>query len=87
MGSLSPVHWIIILFFAAQVIPLWVICRKAGFSGLWALLYFVPVVGTIGLWILAYARWKTVSVDMFGENDRHTSLSEAVAKWHDETKM
>ncbi|MGA0602605.1 DUF805 domain-containing protein [Caulobacter sp. KR2-114] len=61
MGNLSPVHWLIILVVLAAVLPpMMRILRRTGHSGWWALLYFVPLVGWIGLWVFAYARWPAV---------------------------
>jgi 1-acyl-sn-glycerol-3-phosphate acyltransferase len=40
----------VIAFFALVV-------RKAGYSGWWALLGFVPIVGLVMLWVFAFSRW------------------------------
>lgn len=37
------------------------IIRKAGFSGWWVLLLFVPVVNLIGLWVFAYSEWPNLN--------------------------
>ena len=40
------------------VIPTWKICTRAGFSGAWALLHFVPFIGSfIVMAILAFGDW------------------------------
>ncbi len=40
------------------VIPSWKICTRAGFSGGWALLHFVPFIGSfIVMAILAFGDW------------------------------
>ncbi|MDB5437803.1 MAG: hypothetical protein JWM33_230 [Caulobacteraceae bacterium] len=61
MGALSPLHWLVLLwplsFFALPVIPAWRILGRLGFSPAWALLYFIPGLGLIGLFVLAWARW------------------------------
>ncbi|MCC8400848.1 hypothetical protein LJ655_02875 [Paraburkholderia sp. MMS20-SJTN17] len=40
-----------------EVIPLWLILKKAGYPGAWSLLAFIPVVNIILLWFNALARW------------------------------
>lgn len=61
MGSVSLVHLIIILVIALLfVFPIAKIVSRTGLSGWWALLFFVPVVSVIGLWVLAYARWPAI---------------------------
>jgi hypothetical protein len=47
----------IVLFGLVFVLPCWQIVRKAGFSGAWALLAFVPLVNVIALWVFAFSRW------------------------------
>lgn len=39
------------------IIPAFMILRKAGYSGWWVLLNYVPFGMPIGLWILATATW------------------------------
>ncbi len=58
MGGLSIWHWSIVflLLFGQSVIYIPAV-RKAGFSGWWAVLATVPIVGLILLWVFAYARW------------------------------
>jgi uncharacterized membrane protein YhaH (DUF805 family) len=33
------------------------VLRKAGYSGWWVLLGFVPIVGLVMLWVFAFSRW------------------------------
>lgn len=67
MGSFSIWHWLIVAFFAVFVIfPIAKILRKAGYSGWWSLLYFIPLVNLICIWIFAFAPWPVSRV----ENDR-----------------
>jgi len=60
MGSMqySPFHWlvglVVVLIF---VVPIVNILRKAGYSGWWVVLWFVPFVNVIILWVFAFARW------------------------------
>lgn len=40
------------------IIPTWRICTRAGFSGAWSLLHFLPVIGSfIVMAILAFGDW------------------------------
>jgi len=58
MGSLSVWHWLIILLvLSTYVVPVWRIITKAGFSGAWTLLTFVPVLNFIMLWVFAFSTW------------------------------
>ena len=61
IGGLSPIHWLIILFLiAVQVIPIGIVLKRTGYSPLLAILWIIPLVGWIGLWLFAYARWPNV---------------------------
>lgn len=51
-----------IICVAVVVIPLWQICKKAGFSPLLSLLVVIPFGGLILLYVLAFARWKVAPV-------------------------
>jgi uncharacterized membrane protein YhaH (DUF805 family) len=54
----SPFHWVVaFIVFLIVVIPTVKILRKAGYSGWWVLLWFIPVVNAIALWVFAFARW------------------------------
>jgi hypothetical protein len=44
---------------ALIVIPVWRICEKARFSGMLALLIFVPLVNIIFLYWLAFTKWPS----------------------------
>ncbi len=62
MGTFSPTHWIIILAMAAPllalfIVPIWRILQRAGFSGAWALLMFVPLANMLLLWFVAFSAW------------------------------
>ncbi|TGG89973.1 hypothetical protein E4656_19745 [Natronospirillum operosum] len=39
------------------LLPFWRITKKAGFSGFWSLLMFVPLANILFLYYLAFARW------------------------------
>ena len=49
-----------LVFIAVLIVPLWQICKKAGFSPWLSLLIFVPFGPFILLYVLAFARWKVV---------------------------
>ena len=56
-------HWLIvlvILFALLPVWPAWRICRRAGYSGAWALTLLVPAVGIIFMWVFAFSRWPVL---------------------------
>jgi uncharacterized membrane protein YhaH (DUF805 family) len=58
MGGLSPIHWLIFLAIFAIPLPAIIrILRRTGHSGFWSILYFVPIVSWIGLYLLAFADW------------------------------
>jgi hypothetical protein len=65
MGIFSIWHWIVLLFFTGIfVVPLWRIISKAGYSGAWSLLCFVPFLNLIMLWVFAFAKWPNSSNDV-----------------------
>jgi len=62
MGAFSLFHGLIVLGFAFVVCwPVARILRRLGFSGWWALLWIIPVVNLIALWVFAYGRWPRES--------------------------
>jgi uncharacterized membrane protein YhaH (DUF805 family) len=62
MGSFSFIHWFITLAFtlAVFVVPTVMILRKAGYSGWWCLLGFVPIVNIVMLWVFAFSEWPSL---------------------------
>jgi len=40
--------------------PVAKILRKAGYSGWWVLLWFVPIGNIVALWIFAFADWPAL---------------------------
>jgi hypothetical protein len=69
MGDLlQPWHLIVLSviglpFFAILwVLPLWFICKKAGYSPWLTLLNCIPCGTTVLLFLLAFGDWKTVEV-------------------------
>lgn len=64
MGTFSPTHWFIILvmitpLMALLVVPTWRILQRAGFSGAWALLMLVPIVGLLVPWVVSFLKWPS----------------------------
>jgi len=62
MGESSGGHWLLFLVFlgvyiAIFMIPIWRIVSKAGYSGAWSLLTWVPLVNLICLWVFAFSDW------------------------------
>ncbi len=58
MGNFSVWHWLIILmFFAAVIVPLWRILPRAGISKWAALFGFVPFGVLVLWWVLAFMQW------------------------------
>ncbi len=61
MGSYSFAHWLLVLIiFAVIAVPVVKILHRTGRSGWWCLLFFVPLVNLIGLWVFAFTRWPAV---------------------------
>jgi len=61
MGSLSIYQWLIIIFFIVILsFPIARILSRIGFSKWWTIVYFIPFVNIVGIWILAYSRWPAV---------------------------
>jgi hypothetical protein len=50
---------------AIVIIPLWQICKKAGFSPWLCLLILIPFGGLILLYILAFAQWKVTPLPQY----------------------
>jgi len=63
MGYDSIWHWLFLLVFVSFfgvvvfIIPAWRIVQKAGFHGALSLLWFIPVVNIVMLWVFAFVRW------------------------------
>ena len=67
MGMFSAWHWLIgliVLLLPLISIPTF---RKAGWRGWWCILWYVPLVNVIFLWIFAFAKWPNepkIAVDV-----------------------
>lgn len=64
MGTFSPTHWLIVQamftpLMALLIVPTWRILQRAGFSGAWALLMLVPIVGLLVPWFVSFLKWPT----------------------------
>ena len=58
MYGYGPFHWLwFIVMIAAVIYPVGRILGRIGFSPLWSIVMFIPVVNLIGLWILAFTEW------------------------------
>jgi hypothetical protein len=54
----SVSHWIVFIIFVALILyPIGRILGRLGFSPLWSVLTFIPIVNLIGLWVLALSNW------------------------------
>jgi hypothetical protein len=53
---------IILIGLAVVIVPVWFICKKAGFSPWLSLLCAVPLGNLILLYVLAFSEWKVVPV-------------------------
>jgi len=49
-----------------RIIPFWRILSKAGYPGVLSLLWLVPVLNVVALWIFAFTEWPALS----GSNGR-----------------
>jgi uncharacterized membrane protein YhaH (DUF805 family) len=53
--------WLIIIaIILAMFYPYIRILRRAGFSGWWFLVMFVPIVNMVMIWVFAFAKWPAV---------------------------
>lgn len=54
MGGWSLNHWLFFIVCVALVLyPLGLILKRLGYSPLWSVLAFVPVINLIALWLVA----------------------------------
>ncbi len=61
MGGFSIFHWlIVIVMLALYFIPVVKILQKAGDSGWWCLIAFVPLVNIIMFYVFAFANWPAL---------------------------
>jgi hypothetical protein len=61
LGSLSIMHWFVVLIiFAVYGVPVVKILRRAGYSGWWVIVTLIPIVNIIALWIFAFSSWPAL---------------------------
>ena len=66
LAYLIPGAFVLGLFFVAVfIIPMWQICKKAGFSPWLCLLVLVPFGALILLYIVAFAQWKVAPLPQY----------------------
>lgn len=62
MGGLSIWHiTILLLFCVLEIIPMWKVLNKAGFTGWWSLLSIIPFVNILVFWVFAFIKWPALS--------------------------
>ena len=62
LGAYGPFHWLLFAAIVAAIVyPIGRILRRIGYSPLWSVLVFVPILNVLGLWILALADWPKQS--------------------------
>ena len=68
MHSFSVWHWIIVLFvLLILLIPVYLgarICKRAGYSRLWAISQLFPIVGAVFIWVFAFSNWPVLAGDV-----------------------
>ncbi len=53
-GSWGISHWLIFVLMAAAILyPVGLILKRLGYSPLWSIAVFVPVINIVGLWLVA----------------------------------
>jgi hypothetical protein len=55
MGSLSIWHWVIAAMVLSAPVPIGKLLTRTGRHWAWSLLYFVPLLNIIFLWVWAFA--------------------------------
>jgi hypothetical protein len=60
LGLMAIMPVLILIGLAIVVIPVWFICKKAGFSPWLSLLCAVPLGNLILLYVIAFSDWKVV---------------------------
>ena len=60
MAGFSVVSWAILLIALSTIIPAAMVLKRAGLSRWWTVLYVIPLINWVALWVFAYARWPAV---------------------------
>ena len=54
----GPVHWLVFIVLVVVVLyPIGRILSRMGFSPLWSVLVFAPLINLVALWVLASIDW------------------------------
>ncbi len=61
------------LAFLSTAVPIWKILRRAGYSGWWTLVWFIPVVNCVGVVLFAYRSWP---VEKYRPHVNHAVVDE-----------
>ena len=65
VASMGPVHWLVFVTLVAfGIYPIGTILRRIGFSPLWSVLVFVPIVNVVAVWILALVEWPQHQINV-----------------------
>jgi hypothetical protein len=60
LGYETAFHWFWFFVLVAFILyPTGRILRRLGFSPLWSILMFLPLINVVALWVLAFAEWPT----------------------------
>lgn len=62
LGLMVLMPLFIAIVVAVVMIPVWFICKKAGFSPWLSLLVVVPLGNLVLLYVLAFSEWKVVPI-------------------------
>jgi hypothetical protein len=61
MSGFSMMHWLVMLVVLAIFgVPMWKILRRAGHSGWWVIVFFIPLVNIIAIWVFAFGPWPAL---------------------------
>jgi hypothetical protein len=63
MGSLSIWHWIIVVLLLLPLIPISHMLGRMGLSRWLTLLFVVPAVAYVSLWVIAYINWPNLNIN------------------------
>jgi len=69
-SAFESLFWIALLF--ALIIPMWRTITKAGYSGWWVLLYFIPLVNIVMFWVFAYSNWPALAQSQAGPGPQNS---------------
>ena len=59
--GLSIWQWLFVIFLIVVMsIPIARILTRLGYSKWWTIVYFIPFVNIVGIWILTYSSWPAV---------------------------